>query len=173
MSTARTALHSSKTVEWYTPPQYVEAARTVMGSIDLDPASCEVANRLIVRAKHFFDLRQGGLIRHWRGNVWLNPPYGKTGGFSNQAVWSKKLLDEYHRHNVTQAIGLFNAVPSNTWFRPLWDFPLCFTYRRIAFVNELMLPQKSPTHGNVFVYLGKHPLSFFNVFRDFGKVVLP
>src|SRR6266496_3292476 len=33
--------------EWYTPEYLVEAARETMGKIDLDPASCDYANRII------------------------------------------------------------------------------------------------------------------------------
>lgn len=59
--------------EWYTPPKIIEAARTWMGSIDLDPASCELANRA-VRAARFFDEATDGLKQRWQGNVFLNPP---------------------------------------------------------------------------------------------------
>lgn len=33
--------HGSGVVDWYTPAKYIELCRTVMGSIDLDPASGE------------------------------------------------------------------------------------------------------------------------------------
>lgn len=40
-------LNSSQSNEWFTPARYVEAAREVLGSIDLDPASCEAGNRIV------------------------------------------------------------------------------------------------------------------------------
>lgn len=46
-SQAMQLLTSAKTVAWYTPKYYTDLARQVMGSIDLDPASCEVAQQWI------------------------------------------------------------------------------------------------------------------------------
>ena len=44
---------SSETNEWYTPKKYVDVARQILGEIDLDPASCIVANR-VIKAKQFW-----------------------------------------------------------------------------------------------------------------------
>ncbi len=65
--------HSSESNEHYTPEKIVELVRGLMGAIDLDPASSEVANRR-VRATRFYS--QGGEIPFWRGRVFLNPPGG-------------------------------------------------------------------------------------------------
>ena len=51
---------SSESNEWYTPARYVDAARLTLGSIDLDPASCEAANK-IVKAKTFYSKDRDGL----------------------------------------------------------------------------------------------------------------
>jgi hypothetical protein len=39
--------------EWYTKPAYIEAARRVLGGIDLDPASCDLAQQT-VKATAFY-----------------------------------------------------------------------------------------------------------------------
>jgi len=74
--------------EWYTPKAIIEAARVTMGSIDLDPASCEAANE-VVKAGRYFTAVDDGLRRPWQGNVWCNPP------FSNGQIrfWIERCVD--------------------------------------------------------------------------------
>lgn len=74
--TAFQALTSSESNEWYTPLKYIEAARAVMGGIDLDPASNESAQQWI-KAKQFYIKDDDGLHKPWYGRLWLNPPYGR------------------------------------------------------------------------------------------------
>ena len=145
---SREALHSSASNEWYTPTYVVEAARQAMGGIELDPASCELANRT-VKARHYFTPADDGLSQRWQGKVWLNPPYGRPGA----KIWVSKLLRELEAGRVTQACLLVNATPATRWFQPLWQFPILFTRKRIAFYNEAG-QSKSPSHSNAIVLAG-------------------
>lgn len=118
---------SSATNEHYTPPEIVAAAREVLGEIDLDPATCAVANR-VVRARLFCSEQQSGLDQSWTSfddkpaRVFLNPPGGKLNphtleplprdehgkqngpGVSSAAVWWAKLIYEWRAGHVEQAI---------------------------------------------------------------------
>lgn len=163
------ALQMSESNEWYTPKQYVDAARFVMGAIDLDPASNPTANT-VVQAARYYTIVDNGLQQEWRGRVWLNPPYGRDGGESNQAIWSARLIDEYRAGNVLQAVLLVNAVTDRAWFQPLWAFPICFTDHRIRFY-DVNGESGSPTHGNALVYLGDDCERFAQTFSAFGVVV--
>jgi len=164
-------IHQSKSNEWYTPSEYIEASRRVMGSIDLDPASCEYANDTVM-AVEFFDKEDDGLSQAWYGNVWLNPPYGRgEGNDSNQSVWSNRLIEEYESANINQAILLVNAAPGSLWFYPFWNYAICFPKQRIKF-NDENGASLQPTHGNAIVYLGHDIKRFAAEFEQFGAVVL-
>ncbi len=73
--------------EWYTPSKYIEAAREVMGEIDLDPASSDLANQT-VKASMYYSQQEDGLILPWHGNCWINPPY--TGIVASRHGWSEQ-----------------------------------------------------------------------------------
>lgn len=162
-------LHNSGSNEWFTPNIYIQAVREVLGTIELDPASCPEAQQT-VQAKHYYTLEEDGLSKPWSGKVFLNPPYGKTGSQSNQALWSQRLIQEYEAGNVTEAILLTNAQTAEKWFQPLWQFPICFTHHRIKF-ETVMGKKTQPTHGNAFTYLGYEPDKFERIFCQFGRCV--
>ena len=84
----RSAQHSCKDAEHYTPAKYVEAARKVLGGIDLDPASCETANETVCAAR-FYDIVENGLgKRPWGGRVFCNPP-GDPRGVRVKSFWMR------------------------------------------------------------------------------------
>lgn len=161
------SLKSSSSVEWYTPAEYVETARDVLGGIDLDPASCKQANKTI-QAKTIYTINDDGLQKTWQGRVWMNPPYGRACG-----EFVSKLVESYDAGEVTAAIALLNGYGfDTTWFQPLWDFPICFTNHRISFESPNKKPgEGGPANGNVFIYLGKEAKRFASRFSQFGTVV--
>ncbi len=141
------ARHSAESPEWYTPSVFVEAAREVMGAIDLDPASHAEAN-ITVKAARVVTVEDDGLRQPWRGRIFLNPPGGEDAvGESLVPQFWKCLLRE--RTNAMLADEHFEAV----WIgysleqlqtlqqsckglgHPL-NFPICVTGQRIAFVEN-------------------------------------
>lgn len=160
-------LKESVHVEWYTPEPYIKAARKVMGSIDLDPASSEMANETVKADTYFTqDDEPDGLSQDWFGTIWLNPPYGKGSG-----LFTTKLVEEHTEGRVRAAVLLLNAYGFDAeWFQPLWAHPICFTDHRIRFYS----PQREsggPANGNIFVYFGGAETRFAKVFSAFGQVV--
>jgi phage N-6-adenine-methyltransferase len=161
-----------KSFEWYTPPKYLIAAREVMGGeFDLDPASNDLANR-VVCATRFYSKASDGLLQSWEAQrLWLNPPYCKSGAVSNQELWTCKLLAEYEAGRVHQAMLLVNAATETRWFQRLYDFPICFVKGRIRFRSPTGI-ETGPTVGSAFVYFGLNIQQFITVFHRFGAIVL-
>jgi len=155
-------------MEWYTPSLYIEKARRVLGQIDIDPASCDLAQE-IVQARRFFTVDHDGLSREWRGAVWLNPPYnGKL-----IAAFAAKLLDQINCGNVTSAIALTNAYTETSWFHNLARAcnALCLTRGRIKF--ESPRGEKcAPTNGQCFFYFGPDVEPFLAEFGDIGIILV-
>lgn len=170
--------NSQGTAEWYTPSIYIQAARTVMGGIELDPASCEEANQ-IVGAERYYTKEDNGLLHQWNcRSLWLNAPGSTENGKSGQAVWQRQLITEYRAVRTQQAIMLvFNSSGTETdWFQELLgNYPICLTNHRIRFIPPHGVyrdPKKNaPVHGNAFVYFGTNVEKFRIVFRQFGKVI--
>lgn len=163
----RTLIATSTDNEWYTPAAYIESARRVLGGIDLDPASCEEANKT-VRASRYYSIADDGLAQPWKGRIWLNPPYG---GMVHK--FARKLIAEHEAGNVETAILLVNAhCTDSKWFHPYWDHTLCFSYSRLDFdVSGREKVRNRSAHGSAFIYLGPEIELFRQEFSPFGAVV--
>jgi hypothetical protein len=161
------ALTSKQTIEWYTPPQYVELARQVMGNIDLDPASNELAQTWI-KATTFYTAADDGLLKPWYGRVWLNPPYANATG------WVDKAIIEYDKGNISEAVLLVKPADGASWYQRLNKrFPRCGANHRIRFMDRDGIAQPRPAHGNCFFYLGKDVSFFGEVFAQIGTITAP
>lgn len=187
-SQAMQVLTSTKTVNWYTPPQYIEMARQVMGSIDHDPATCNVA-QLWINATVWNSLAtlESGLRIPWFGNIWLNPP------FDNTTLWLQKLYTEIQYKRVDQAIVLVNSNHGYKWYEQLWRmFPVCCVRERIEFLTDWtladtmygngksvwvgdheLMTKGQAKRGQTFAYYGPNIEAFYNVFSTIGRVIVP
>ena len=158
--TPHTAKKPGSTYERYTPPQYLEAARQVMGGIDLDPASCEIANQN-VKATKFYTEEENGLTKEWRGNIWLNPPYSIVESFVDKLIES----------DFKQAIVLTHNCTETKWFCKLVDRAdgIVFPNHRINFLNsDGTAPSGYPPRGQTFFYFGDKVADFLDTFKQFG-----
>lgn len=154
--------------EWYTPAEYIEAARNVLGEIDLDPATCESAQE-VVKAKSYFTKADNSLRNDcpWLGRIWLNPPYSMP--LIKEFV--SKLINQYETGNIESAIIITNNSSDTGWFHDLLQrYPVCFTRGRVSFWR--------PNHedfgtrqGQTLFYLGDNLELFHKEFARFGRIV--
>jgi len=145
--------------EWYTPAEYIEAARTVMGSIDLDPASTKAANA-VVKAKKFYTADDDGLSKKWKGNVWLNPPYSQPiiGSFAVKVASGE----------ASQACVLVNNATETKWFQEIARAAtaICFPAGRVKFWHPSR--ESVPLQGQAVLYIGERVEQFAAEFTSFG-----
>jgi hypothetical protein len=146
--------------DWHSPPKIIESARSVLGTIDLDPSSCAKANEN-VRATAFYTPQEDGLSRPWFGRVWFAPPYGR----GHLDMWVAKLMTEYESGAVTEAIGLLPWHGHTKWFERLGCSPICCIRGRLRFSGAGTAPFPS-----IVVYLGPNIDHFAEVFGSWGRV---
>ncbi|MBR1436893.1 MAG: hypothetical protein IJ587_00010 [Synergistaceae bacterium] len=152
--------------EWYTPSDYVELARSVMGSIDLDPATTDIAQK-VVRAETYYTKETDGLSHDWFGNVWLNPPYASE----LITKFTDKFIAEFG--NIAQAIILVNNATETEWFSSLVSkaSAVCFPRGRVKFYapnGEI----GAPLQGQALLYYGNNTEDFMSKFRVKGWCAL-
>lgn len=161
------------TSEWYTPKYLINSAMKVMGGIDLDPASCEVANET-VGAVEFWGMYTipGSLARPWPGRVWMNPPYSGYAGQANE--WLAYMAGQYAAGNIWAGMALVQmSTLYQTGAQQLgWMGSICLLNHRVCFLDENGVEMKSPSQSHVVFYVGRDHAKFADVFHQHGLVTI-
>jgi|19_taG_2_1085344.scaffolds.fasta_scaffold31113_3 phage N-6-adenine-methyltransferase len=151
--------------DWYTPEYIIDMVRQVM-PIELDPASSDSANK-IVKSKRYFTEANDGLLKNWKGKVYMNPPYSRG--------WVKKFMEklcyEYKAGFVDEAIALLNNGTETGWFQDSAKLSsaICFPKGRIRYLSKDLNSSNGPLQGQVIFYFGKNYKKFIKVFQELGE----
>lgn len=150
--------------EWYTPAEYINIVRKTLKTIDLDPASCEFANKT-VKATQYYSLENDGLKHEWHGRVFMNPPYGTE--FIGKFI--DKFIIEFRNKHIIEGIVLVNNATETAWFGRLAEeaSAIAFPAKRIRFVSATR-ESYTPLQGQAFLYFGDWKENFFREFKDIG-----
>lgn len=191
---------SSGATSYGTPGAIVDAAREVMGGIELDPASAEWANRR-VGAVRYFTVEDDGLSLGWQARtVWLNHPFSageeacqvdrskckkkicSERGYHidhripDNADWIERLVGDYKIGCFEQACCITYACTSEAWFKPLQAYPQCYLSPRTNYYLPDGTLTKGVPKGSVVTYLGPNVGRFYRVMErvyQLGKVQFP
>jgi phage N-6-adenine-methyltransferase len=147
--------------EWYTPIYFIKSAHIVMGSINLDPASSDIANKS-VQANVYYTQDNSGLDKEWHGNVWMNPPYSRN--------LLPNFIDKLVDSDITQAIVLVNNATETQWAAKLLAYSdaVCFIKKRIKFIDIDGNDKLSGLQGQMICYKGHNVSRFIDEFSQYG-----
>ncbi len=105
--------------DWITPREIIEA----LGPFDMDPCAC--SPQPWRTAARMLSVEEDGLSSHWKGRVWLNPPYGPM---------AEKWVDRLATHGLGTAI-LFARTETRWFVEHVWRraSALRFLFGRVHF----------------------------------------
>lgn len=155
--------------EWYTPSRYIDGARRVMGGIDTDPATSEIANR-VIGAETWFTESDDGREQEWRGRVWMNPPYAQP----LIADFCDALAEKFKTGEVEQACVLVNNGTETAWFQRLLSVAsaVALPRGRVRFLDPSGAPSGAPLQGQALIYCGPNWRAFSEEFSADGAVLV-
>jgi len=165
-------LESKESDENYTGSDVLNLVHQFYGYPDLDPFSCEFANRT-VKAKQIFTAKDDGFRQDWTRvkTIWINPPYSV--GFVGKVV--DKLIETLNETEA-EALLLTNTDNSTQWYRKALQRcdRFCLPSTRLTFYSPKRAAEGKKQDQNrvsqTLFYFGLQPQRFEQIFEHWGTV---
>lgn len=106
-------MHTSESAEYGTPPEPCDAARRVMGYIDIDPASSALFNQ-VVQADSYYTKEDNGFLKDWHGNAFVNPPGGYCDMLGQPVIKARKASGKKPARDKCSVTGDCGLPPGHT-----------------------------------------------------------
>ena len=178
------AQSSAESGEWYTPRTSIKMSTEVLGVIDYDPCSCEVANRAVGASSYGTDWEAS-----WGGpRVFVNPPGScrpsashKYGACGNSGRCSCKLPERIMSKSIAEAAQgssvIYLAYSINQMhYMARAEIPsgvivtLATPRHRLAYVSaETGVAERSAPCNSAFFMIGRDPDLHKRFSRIFGE----
>lgn len=157
----------ANTDERYTPPWLVEKIRRTLGGIELDPCTCDEAQK-IVAADRYYTIEDDGLSQEWTAStLYLNPPY------SGPRPWIEKWKDQSSRDPKQRSCVLVRLAFATRWSKILYDHGdvAVFLWDRVRFLDHRGNDTGKGKIDSALVFVGTRYNNVERHFGDVGKVV--
>ena len=154
--------------ENYTPDYFLAPCKKFLAGIDLDPFSCEIANKTI-GAVNIYTREDDALIQNWTqfNRKWVNPPYSSR-------LIGKAIAKTLEYSHIGETLLLVNTSSSAKWFQACME--KCSAYlhpsKRINFDSPFRT-SKGNRYDQTLFYFGDRPLEFAEVLSTLGNAVQP
>lgn len=126
--------------------RWAQAAREVMGGIDLDPASSEEQQAIV--GADYWCYPDDGLLRAWGGRVFLCL-------LEDLGNWPVKVLSEWYDRGSLEVVAIFPAKHTGEqWFQRLLVACNCVCFLRQDPVAAFYMGQNGDKFADVFHHLG-------------------
>ena len=158
---------SKNSDNYYTPSALIEIERRVMGGVDLDPCSSELANKT-VQANRIYTLENSMFLNSLAcESMHFNPPY------SNPMPYVDRVVYEYQQGVIGQICGIFNTDNSTKWFAEIAKIATayCFLRDRVQFIDATNTRLDKMTSNNkpqFIFYAGHNTTRFIKEFDSLG-----
>jgi phage N-6-adenine-methyltransferase len=148
--------------QWGTPEWIWRPLSGALGGFDLDPASGAETTPI---ADSRFTVEDDGLAQSWYGDVWLNPPYGRS--FNRK--WAEKASQEAQRDSVDTLTALVPSSTGSNWFQETYADADYMTHvsGRIQFNGA---GDTSATFYNVIATWGDVTDEYIQALKEIGTV---
>lgn len=152
---------------WCSAPEVTEPLEQFFGGpVDTDPCSND---RSIVKA--LVKYTYGGLHRPWGATTYENPPYSKTG------TWTECAISQMRIGNVRELVRLTMVSTSTVWWqrqclKPRRNPRLLFT-KRLSFLDPFAedagMKREGARFDTVLTYFGPRATAFEAAFRHLTR----